>query len=87
MEVGEPNDSWTGDGRSRSCCSALGDFPESTELLRGVLDAIGGGRGVPTILAYGSQGEEGLEPLVLGENLWGDCGWEDGPCGGPAPPS
>lgn len=74
MDVGEPKDSWAGEGLPLSCCSIkeVGDLPDSTGILRHVFGPIIGGLGVPTILAYGSHGEEGLEPEDPGENTCGD---------------
>lgn len=68
-DVGEPKPSWAGDGRPLSCAS---------EPRRGVLEPDEGGRGVPTIFVYGSQGEEGRDPVdePPGENICGDWGWE-----------
>ncbi len=61
-DVGDPKDSWAGEGRLLSCMSG-------TEPLRGVLEPDGGGLGVPTILPYGSHGEEGRDPDDSGENI------------------
>lgn len=61
-DVGEPKDSWAGEGRLLSCMS-------DTEPLRGVLEPDGGGLGVPTILPYGSHGEGGRDPDDSGENI------------------
>lgn len=60
--VGDPNDPGAGEGRHLSCMS-------DTEPLRGVLDPEGGGLGVPTILLYGSHGEDGRDPDDSGENI------------------
>lgn len=56
--VGEPKDSWAGEGLPLSCMSDIEH-----------LDPEGGGRGVPAILAYGSQGDDGREPDEPGENI------------------
>lgn len=73
-EVGEPKDSCAGDGLPLSCCSIkeVGDLPDSTGILRQAFGPIIGGLGVPTILAYGSHGEEGREPEDPGEKTCGD---------------
>lgn len=70
MDVGEPKDSWAGEGLPLSCGSMkfVGDLPDSTDILRHAFGPRVGGLGVPTILAYGSHGEEGLELEEPGEN-------------------
>lgn len=62
VDVGDPKESWAGEGLLFSCMS-------EKEPLRGVLDPDGGGLGVPTILPYGSHGEEGRDPDDSGENI------------------
>lgn len=74
--AGEPKDSLAKEGLLFSICSAAGDVLETpcgtaqesregTEFLR----ATGGGLGVPTIFAYGSQGDDGLDPFAAEENI------------------
>ena len=68
-DVGDPKGSWAEEGLPLSSDIDLGDFPDSTRALRCEFEAMGRGLGVPTILAYGSPGEDGLDPDEPGENI------------------